>query len=162
MEDASDEVVQAWLESQLSAEPKDLSQRIRNAIDAVPFVPCKADPAGAVKSFVIGTIQALDENNASDVVQDPEKCKNLIAKLILKLEPEELRLRLQGKRHYWSSNDKGNLQLLTKTVSLLAVEVHNGKVARAKIKRRSNPGSSSKAGQTHKRQADNKPGDMSS
>ena len=141
-EEAIDESVDDWFAAQLAAEPKDISERIKSAIDSVRFEHCRADPSGAIISYEIGIVRARDENNASDTVHDSEKCKSLLKKLIQRLEPEELRVRVSDQRTYWSGSEKCDLQFIMKRVCALAVEVHNGEIARAKIRKRSGAPSS--------------------
>lgn len=148
VEEATDENVKEWFDARLTAAPKDISERVRSAIDSVTYKQCKQDPSGAAMEFVLNIITALDKNNASEVVQESEKSKSLINRLIHKLEPAELVVRLNDERAYWSSSDKSNLQFFMKRISALAVEVHNGEMARAKVKKKTGQAQSSRGGGT--------------
>lgn len=85
MDQATDESVNAWFDERISAEPEHIAERVRSAVDFVKFVKCDTDPAGAAMEFVLKVIASLDKNNASHVVQDTEKCKELVSKLVHKL-----------------------------------------------------------------------------
>lgn len=118
----------------LLLKPKEIADRFRTAIKSVTFDKCKADLVGAIKSFIIDIIRALDENNASDVVQDGENFKSLMTKLTQKLEPDELRVQVHEQRLYWSGAEKADFQFFMQHTCALAVEGNNSVVARAKIK----------------------------
>lgn len=51
----------------------------------------------------------LDNNSASEFTHDLEKCKNLIARIVKRVELEELRFRLNEESTFWASAEKGDL-----------------------------------------------------
>jgi len=105
------------------------------AVSSVNYAVCEKDPGGAAMEFVVQIVTALDKNSVSSVVKDLEKCKSLIGQLCDKLEPQELRFRMNEERTFWASEEKGDLSHFMKRTSALATEIHNGEVARAKMKR---------------------------
>ena len=68
--DATDEAVKAWFQERLSFAPHDLAERTRAALARVTYKTCKDDSQGAVLTFVLDIVNALDRNNASDVIRD--------------------------------------------------------------------------------------------
>eukprot|EP00171_Calliarthron_tuberculosum_P023495 IDg23495t1 len=78
--DATDSAVKAWFEKRLRSAPRDLAERVRSAVDSVKYKQCREDPSGAALTFVLDIVQALDRNNAAEVVSDKERCKGLIMK----------------------------------------------------------------------------------
>lgn len=140
MEEASDGNVQKWFDSRLSESTRDAAERVRTAVDSVPFRQCREDPGGAVMEYVVNVITALDKANASDAVSDGEKTKNIIHKMIAKLQPPELRVRMSDEKAYWSSAEKSSVQHFMQRASTLAVDVNNGEIARAKLTKKDNQG----------------------
>lgn len=106
VEDATDSSVKAWFDARLRAAPKDMAERVRSAVDTVTYKQCTEDPLGDPLEFLINVITSLDKNNASEIVQDSEKFKCLIRRLIAKLEPAELKVRVSDERAYWSGPQK--------------------------------------------------------
>lgn len=103
---------------------------------------CKTDPVGAVTKLLLNIRTYLNRNNYSDVVQYSEMCKILINKLIQKLEPAELRVRLTDGHPYWSGPDKSNMSLLMKRICILSMEVRSGEVDSSNLKRKATAGPS--------------------
>lgn len=58
--------------------------------------------------FVLKIIESLEKSNASDV-QDTEKYKKILVKMVHKLEPEDLLVRINEEISYSSSNEKVSL-----------------------------------------------------
>lgn len=81
-------------------------------------------------------ITALDNNSASDVLEDTEMCKDLIIRISKWIKPEELRYRLISKKLFWTSSEQGDLSYFMKWESTLAVEAENGEAAWRKMKNR--------------------------
>ena len=93
--EATENAVQEWFEDRLKSAPRDLAERMRSALATVTYKICRADPEGAALTFVLDVISALDRHNAAEVVKNGEICKNLIERLVKKLEPPELRERVK-------------------------------------------------------------------
>lgn len=81
--------------------------------------------------FVLQVVTALDKNNASEIIKEPKACENLISQLIDKLQPAELKMRIKNEQNYWTSQQRSNLSHFEERASSLAVDTHNGQVARA-------------------------------
>lgn len=137
LEEATDASVKKWLDERLASAPQDIAERVRSAVNSVQYCQCKEDPAGACLKFVLDVVAALDRNNASEVIKDKEMCKSLISKLIEKLEPPELRERIRDARECWTSDQKSDLGVFQSRASTVAVDVSQGELARARLKRRS-------------------------
>jgi len=123
LSEATDVNVKKWFEDRLQTSPEDLTERVRSALDSVQYSVDRKDPSGAALAFVVNVVTALDKNNASEVVKDTDTCKSLIAKMIEKLEPPELRQRIVQSRDYWNSEQRASLQYFQSRVSAAAVEV---------------------------------------
>ena len=68
------------------------------------------DPANAPRSYILSVITSLDEHNASEVVKDTEQSRELIKKLVWKLQPPELRQRMVDAMEMWNKEDKSSLK----------------------------------------------------
>lgn len=53
----TDEAVQTWLDAALVIAPRDISDRVKAALDAVKYKPVKEDPAVGVTLFIYRFIQ---------------------------------------------------------------------------------------------------------
>ena len=145
LEQATAEKVEQWFVTAHTVAPRDLSERIQSALSAVKYKPCKEDPAGAALTFCLDAIKALDKNNASEIMDDPDQGKYLINKLREKLEPDLLRERVRMKMDTWKKEDKGKIKVFQECVSVLAVEVAQNEVARSRLgKKRDHPESPEK------------------
>lgn len=98
VEEATDEVLKPWFENALKTAPKDIAERVQTSLDTVKYKQCPEDPGGAVTEFVVIVVMQLDRNNASKVVRDHGICEAIIPKLISRVEPAELRVRLQNEK----------------------------------------------------------------
>lgn len=136
MEEATDDSVKKWFEERLASAPRDLSERVRSAVESVKFEQCRKDPYGAGLRYVLNVVGALDKNNASEVVNDKEMCKSLNNKLIVKLEPPELRERIRDNKECWTSEQKADLSFFQTRVTEVAVDVMQGEIARDRLKRK--------------------------
>ena len=114
IDQVGDEQVESWFANRLRSKPRELSEKVRTALDSVTYEQCAEDPAGAALTFVINIIKALDKHNASEVVSDDERRKGLISKLIHKLEPHELRIRIRDAHECWSKEEKCNLSFFSR------------------------------------------------
>lgn len=130
-EEASDENVKAWFDTMLNKTPKDLSERVRSAISSVSFQSSDEDPQGNVTDFILSVVTALDKNNASSVLGEPKACEILLNQLNNKLRPQELKMRVQNERAFWTSSQRASISYFEERASILAVETRNGEVARA-------------------------------
>lgn len=139
LEEATDEKVKKWFDERLASAPRDLSERVRSAVNSVEYEQCKKDPAGAGLRFILTVVGALDKNNASEVVNDKEMRKSLITRLIPKLEPPELRERIRDNKECWTSEQKADLSYFQTRVSEVAVDVAQGEIARERLKRKKEP-----------------------
>eukprot|EP00171_Calliarthron_tuberculosum_P023074 IDg23074t1 len=134
-EEATDESVEKWFKNRLRTAPRDLAERVRSSVDSVAYKVSKEDPQGAALTFVLDVVKALERNNASDVFKDKERCKGLINKLVFKLEPAELKESIKDARECWSSDEKSSISFFQERVSALAIDVAQGELARAILKR---------------------------
>lgn len=130
-EEATDQGVQKWFDELLAKNPKDISERIRSAINSVKFSASNKDPQGAVSDYILSIVAALDQHNAYSILKEPKACENLINQLIPKLSPPELRMRIKNERAYWSSSERSSISHFDDRASALAVDTHNGEIARA-------------------------------
>lgn len=89
------------------------------------------DPGGCALNFFVQVVTSLDRNNVSNITQDKEACKSLIVKLINKLEPEELLERIREARDCSSSDQRPDISYFQERLSLVAIEVNQGIMARA-------------------------------
>lgn len=113
-----------------------MAERVRSAGDCVKFHQSYKDPSGAVLRFVLNVVAALVRSSVSSVVRDRDTCKSLIEKLVNKLEPPEFRERIKDSRECWLAEQKSDLSFSQATVSALAVDIAQGEMARARLKRR--------------------------
>lgn len=103
---ATDAKVKHWFDARLQIAPEDLTERVRSALDYVQYKQERRDPSGAALRFVVDVVSALDQNNASEVLDDKDVCKSLIGKLVNKLEPPELRERIRAARECWTADQR--------------------------------------------------------
>lgn len=140
LEDANEANVQIWFDEAMSKEPKDLSERIQAALSSVYHKPSKHDPAGAVLTFCVTAVKALDRNNASNILNQGDKAKYFLNKMEDKIEPPVLRERLRMQRSTWTKEEKGSIAKFQEVLATLAVDVHQNEVARARVgKKREGP-----------------------
>ncbi|KAI0565234.1 hypothetical protein FGB62_20g20 [Gracilaria domingensis] len=136
VEQATDDAVQAWFDSRLASTICDLSDRVKEALSTVKFKSSPRHPSGATENLVFDTIAALDEYNASSIINDGDQCKELIVKLARKLEPPELKQIVMDQIRLWKKEQKGDLKFFTNTISTLAAQVHIVQCASQKLKRK--------------------------
>lgn len=135
---ATDAKVKAWFDARLVTAPEELTERVPSVLDSVKFECNKRDPSDEALSFIVKVVSALDESNASEVIQDKETCTFLIWKLISKLERPELRERIRDARDCWTSEEKSSLSFFQSRVRTIAVEVAQGGIARHRLNKQGN------------------------
>lgn len=91
---------------------------------------------GAAENLVFETIAALDERSASSIVTDDDQCKELIEKLLRKLEPAELWKIASDHMRLWKKEQKEDLRYSTNTISTLAAQSNTVQSGKLKQKRR--------------------------
>lgn len=62
----------------MAANPKNIAEMVRFTVDSVTYIQCTVGASGAAIEFILAVITALDMKNASDIVQNDEKCKSLM------------------------------------------------------------------------------------
>lgn len=105
-------------------------------MDSVKLKMDLKGPAAAAEMFVLDIVDALDLNNASQIIKDREPCKHLITRLVDKLGPQELRDRIRDARELWTVEQNGNLSFFQTETSKLPAEISIGEAARLRLKRR--------------------------
>lgn len=85
VEEATEDKVAAWFDKRLDKAPKDFAECVRAAIDTVKYRTCESDPTGAAMEYVTDLITELDKASDSEVIQDYDKCKNLIGRIAKRL-----------------------------------------------------------------------------
>lgn len=125
-----------WFDAWLQKNSKDLTARVDHSIHSVWYERNSNDPAQAPEQFILNIISALNQNNPSSVITEPEQCKELIKKLVPKLRSAELRHRMEDAMKMWSSAEKSNLANFASRCSEISIEVQAGFMARGQIKTR--------------------------
>jgi len=110
IEEATADKVKAWFDATIGKSSRGLSIRIKTAINSVKYKVVPDDPAGAALTFCVDVIRALEKQNASDVLQDTEKCEKVIDQLQDKIEPAHLRKKIRSERKYWSKAECGSMK----------------------------------------------------
>lgn len=131
--------MKAWFESRLAHSSRHLNDRVE-AIAKVKYTLLPRDPAGTTDQFVLDVITALDEHNASELIIETYRCKQLLMKLVNKVEPPELMQLLKDQMGMWTAGQKGNLTFFANTLSKLADQVHAVQSATSRLKRKQNNG----------------------
>lgn len=149
VEEAQESAVEEWFTTRIRSKPRDLAERVRSAIDTVTYTQCKEDPAGAALTFVLDIVKSLEVNNASEVIQDKDRTKGLIVKLVNKLEPPELKERIKDALECWSNEEKASLSFFQERIATTAVDVAQGEIARARLKRKHSHRRNSDGSQKH-------------
>lgn len=76
VEDATNEAVDQWFSNDSNLAPKDLSERIGSKLHSVTYEPNQEDPTGGISNFIINFITSLDQNNASEVLNEKDLAKH--------------------------------------------------------------------------------------
>lgn len=87
------------------------------------------DSGSTAMRFVLGVIDAFDNTTALGIVKDTSKCKAVFCKLVNKLDPLKVKMRIISERTIWSGDKNGSLQQFMKRTTELAIKVYNGKNA---------------------------------
>lgn len=139
-------MVKAWFESASTVSPRDLAERVDSKLKCLSYLPNDEDPEGGVHKFIINAIKALDRNNASDVLQDPNLSKRFIDLLVGKFEPPLFRERIRMRRSGWTKGQLSDIKLFKNDIGGLAVQISLMETARSRLntgktrsKRQSNP-----------------------
>eukprot|EP00173_Palmaria_palmata_P005081 Plantae.Rhodophyta-Palmaria_palmata.ctg8222.p1 GENE.Plantae.Rhodophyta-Palmaria_palmata.ctg8222~~Plantae.Rhodophyta-Palmaria_palmata.ctg8222.p1 ORF type:complete len:225 (-),score=45.78 Plantae.Rhodophyta-Palmaria_palmata.ctg8222:471-1145(-) len=136
LEEATEENVQKWFEKRQEAHPFDLSERISSALAMIRYKHSKTDPAGAALTFFIDAVKALDKNNASEIMSEPEKAMYFLDRLQDKVEPPILKERLKMKRATWTKAEKANFSTLQEETARMAVDMQQNEIARTRVRQR--------------------------
>lgn len=133
VEQSSNEAVQKWFDECLNANnSKDLNTRVDNALRKVKFEFDHDDPGGSATHFIIEVVAALGEQNASSIVTESEQCKQLIAKLMKKVEPPALRQLLFESKGMWTKDECSNLKIFSGKLADYASQVQRVQAAEKK------------------------------
>eukprot|EP00171_Calliarthron_tuberculosum_P017364 IDg17364t1 len=94
---------------------------MRSSVESVRYEQCRQDPACTDLTFVINIVKALERNEASDIIKDPERCKGLFQKLTHKLELRELKERIKNAYECWTKEGKCSLTFFQERISAIAL-----------------------------------------
>ena len=137
LEDTTDEMVEKWFNDRIKSTPRDLSERVRAAINSVSYKQCPEDPSGAALTFVVNIVKALEKQNAVCITTDKELSKGLILRMTEKLEPPELRERIKIAQECWTQEQKSSLTFFEERVGSTAEDVAEGEIARERLRLKS-------------------------
>ena len=135
-EEATDESVQLWFENQMRETGKDLIDRVDQAIAGVKFRFVEGDPKGSAQFFIISIVAQLDKMNASSVVKEPEQCKELILKLMKKVNPPAVRQLLFKAKTLWIKTERSDLKFFADQLSEYSAQVQRVSTAMAESSNR--------------------------
>lgn len=76
-----------WFDSCLHHISRDLNNPVEEAILGVTYRLLWRDPAGTPEQFVLDVITAIDDHNASEVITESGRCKQLVTTLASKVKP---------------------------------------------------------------------------
>ena len=134
VEEATAEAVQSWFDAALSAQLKDISERVDAALAAVEYKHVKEDPAGGVTNFIVKVIRELDQNNASSVLKDDKDlAKGFINKLTIKFKDTVLRERIKMRRQGWTKDQLADIKFFCNEVGKIAVDLELTMTARKRV-----------------------------
>lgn len=95
--------IMKWFDGRFSSALRDMTERVRTAVECAKFQQCQRDPSEAVLRFILHIVAALGRKNASSVVENTDFNKLLVEKLVTLLEPPELRERISDSRECWTA-----------------------------------------------------------
>ena len=137
IEDATLEAVKAWFDTASGVALKDLSERIDSALQSVTYKANTEDPSGVVTNFLVNVMTALDQNNASEVLNDADLAKHFIDRMVNKTKDPIIQERIKMRRRGWIKNQLSNIKLFKNEAAALAVDISLTEAARQRVKPRS-------------------------
>lgn len=109
-----------WLDSCLPHTSWDLKSRVEEEVSRVTYTLFPWEFAGTSEQFLFDVITALDEHNAFEVIKEINSCKQMVKKLVSKVEPPELKQLVREHMCMLTAEQKRNLTFFANALSTLA------------------------------------------
>ena len=133
VEDATVEAVKTWFDVASNLAPRDLSERIESALHSVNYAANPEDPAGGISNFVINVITALDQNNASEILQDQDLSKHFMDRIIKKIKDPILQERIKMRRRGWNKTQLSDIKFFKNEAASIAIDLALTETARQRV-----------------------------